>query len=69
MYAGDEDVERLSADLPAKDLEKLIRRISKLNKKDTIPSCCKVKPFCGANPLPEVIVLLRYRAIFPNYIY
>jgi hypothetical protein len=69
MYAGDEDVERLSADLPAKDLEKLIRRISKLNKKDTIPSCCKVKPFCGANPLPEVIVLLSYRAIFPNYFY
>ncbi|KAK1680226.1 hypothetical protein QYE76_041074 [Lolium multiflorum] len=53
MYAGDEDVERLSTDLPAKDLEKLIRRISKLNKKDTVPSSCKVKPFCSANPLPE----------------
>ncbi|KAK1617450.1 hypothetical protein QYE76_022967 [Lolium multiflorum] len=52
-YAGDEDVERLSIDLPAKDLEKLIRRISKLNKKDTVPSSCKVKPFCSANPLPE----------------
>ncbi|KAK1652144.1 hypothetical protein QYE76_069949 [Lolium multiflorum] len=49
----DEDVERLSTDLPAKDLEKLIRRISKLNKKDTIPSSCKVKPFCSTNPLPE----------------
>ncbi|KAK1662777.1 hypothetical protein QYE76_050936 [Lolium multiflorum] len=54
MYAGDEDVERLSTDLSAKDLEKLIRRISKLSKKDTIPSSCKVKPFCSANPLPEV---------------
>ncbi|KAK1650272.1 hypothetical protein QYE76_068077 [Lolium multiflorum] len=53
MYAGDEDVERLSTNLPAKDLEKLIRRISKLNKKDTVPSSCKVKPFCSANPLPE----------------
>ncbi|KAK1604704.1 hypothetical protein QYE76_028377 [Lolium multiflorum] len=52
-YAGDEDVERLSTDLPAKDLEKLIRRISKLNKKDTIPSSCKVKPFCSTHPLPE----------------
>ncbi|KAK1648830.1 hypothetical protein QYE76_066635 [Lolium multiflorum] len=52
-YAGDEDVERLSTDLPAKDLEKLIRRISKLNKKDTVPSSCKVNPFCSANPLPE----------------
>ncbi|KAK1678676.1 hypothetical protein QYE76_039524 [Lolium multiflorum] len=52
-YAGDEDVERLSKDLPVKDLEKLIRRISKLNKKDTIPSSCQVKPFCSTNPLPE----------------
>ncbi|KAK1679351.1 hypothetical protein QYE76_040199 [Lolium multiflorum] len=52
-YAGDEDVERLSKDLLVKDLEKLIRRISKLNKKDTIPSSCQVKPFCSANPLPE----------------
>ncbi|KAK1616308.1 hypothetical protein QYE76_021825 [Lolium multiflorum] len=53
MYAGDEDVERLSTDLSAKDLEKLIRRISKLSKKDTVPSSCKVKPFCSTNPLPE----------------
>ncbi|KAK1608124.1 hypothetical protein QYE76_031797 [Lolium multiflorum] len=53
MYAGDEDVERLSKDLPVKDLEKLIRRISKLNKKDTIPSSFHVKPFSSANPLPE----------------
>ncbi|KAK1617178.1 hypothetical protein QYE76_022695 [Lolium multiflorum] len=53
MYAGDEDVERLSTDLSAKDLEKLIRRISKLSKKDTIPSSCKVTPFCSANPLPK----------------
>src|SRR5215203_3310731 len=66
-YAGDEDVERLSTDLPAKDLEKLIRRISKLNKKDTIPSSCKVKPFCSTNPLPEVIVLPGYYTVFPNY--
>ncbi|KAK1643179.1 hypothetical protein QYE76_060984 [Lolium multiflorum] len=53
MYAGDEDVERLSTDLSAKDLEKLIRRISKLSKKDTIPSSYKVAPFCRANPLPK----------------
>ncbi|KAK1628689.1 hypothetical protein QYE76_003004 [Lolium multiflorum] len=53
MYAGDEDIERLSTDLSAKDLEKLIRRISKLSKKDTIPSSCKVAPFCRANPLPK----------------
>ncbi|KAK1648557.1 hypothetical protein QYE76_066362 [Lolium multiflorum] len=48
-----QDIERLSTDLSAKDLEKLIRRISKLSKKDTIPSSCKVAPFCRANPLPK----------------
>ncbi|KAK1648672.1 hypothetical protein QYE76_066477 [Lolium multiflorum] len=56
MYVGDEDVERLSKDLPVKDLEKLIRRISKLNKKDTIPSSCQVKPFSSTNPLPELLL-------------
>ncbi|KAK1663134.1 hypothetical protein QYE76_051293 [Lolium multiflorum] len=44
---------RGSPHLSAKDLEKLIRRISKLSKKDTIPSSCKVAPFCRANPLPK----------------
>ncbi|KAK1627624.1 hypothetical protein QYE76_001939 [Lolium multiflorum] len=53
LLYGDEDVERLSTDLSAKDLEKLIRRISKLSKKDTVPTSCKVAPFCRANPLPE----------------
>ncbi|KAK1662540.1 hypothetical protein QYE76_050699 [Lolium multiflorum] len=53
MYAGDEDVERISKDLPVKDLEKLIRRMSKLSKKDNIPTSCRVAPYSGANPLPE----------------
>ncbi|KAK1642012.1 hypothetical protein QYE76_059817 [Lolium multiflorum] len=53
MYAGDEDVERLSKELPVKDLEKLIRRISKLSKRDTVPSSCRITPYSGANPLPE----------------
>ncbi|KAK1650556.1 hypothetical protein QYE76_068361 [Lolium multiflorum] len=53
MYAGEEDVDRLSSDLQVKDLEKLIRRISSLNKKDTIPSSCRVKPYSGTNALPE----------------
>ncbi|KAK1681533.1 hypothetical protein QYE76_042381 [Lolium multiflorum] len=65
MYAGDEDVERLSTDLSAKDLEKLIRRISKLSKKDTVPSSCKVRPFCSANPLPEE--LIRFGTQFIGY--
>ncbi|KAK1694004.1 hypothetical protein QYE76_010701 [Lolium multiflorum] len=53
MYAGEEDVNRLSKDLPVKDLEKLIRRISSLNKKDAIPSSCRVEPYSGTNALPE----------------
>ncbi|KAK1627059.1 hypothetical protein QYE76_001374 [Lolium multiflorum] len=52
-YAGEEDADRLSKDLPLKDFEKLIRKISSLNKKDLIPTSCRVAPFSNTNPLPE----------------
>ncbi|KAK1641692.1 hypothetical protein QYE76_059497 [Lolium multiflorum] len=52
-YAGGNDANRLSSDLSAKDLEKLIRRISRLNKKDPVPSSCRVVPYSSTNPLPE----------------
>ncbi|KAK1669773.1 hypothetical protein QYE76_057932 [Lolium multiflorum] len=52
-YAGGNDANRLSGDLSAKDLEKLIRRISRLNKKDPVPSSCRVEPYSSTNPLPE----------------
>ncbi|KAK1600802.1 hypothetical protein QYE76_017097 [Lolium multiflorum] len=52
-YAGVNDANRLSSDLSAKDLEKLIRRISRLNKKDPVPSSCRVEPYSSTNPLPE----------------
>ncbi|KAK1649177.1 hypothetical protein QYE76_066982 [Lolium multiflorum] len=52
-YAGKEDADRLWKDLPLKDFEKLIRKISSLNKKDLIPTSCRVAPFSSANPLPE----------------
>ena len=54
-YAGNEDVDRLSVDLPVKDLEKLVRKISSLNKKDPVPSSCRVKPYSATNALPKVI--------------
>ncbi|KAK1684753.1 hypothetical protein QYE76_045601 [Lolium multiflorum] len=44
---------RLSKDLSVKDLEKLIRRISSLSKKDPIPSSCRVEPYSATNPLPQ----------------
>ncbi|KAK1644944.1 hypothetical protein QYE76_062749 [Lolium multiflorum] len=53
MYAGEKDVDRLSKDLPLKDFEKLIQRISSLSKKDAIPSSCRITPYSGANPLTE----------------
>ncbi|KAK1682454.1 hypothetical protein QYE76_043302 [Lolium multiflorum] len=56
MYAGEEDVDRLSKDLPVKDLEKLIRKVSSLSKKDTIPSYCRITPYSGTNPLPEPLM-------------
>ncbi|KAK1611507.1 hypothetical protein QYE76_035180 [Lolium multiflorum] len=52
-YAGDKDVDRLSVDLEVKDLERLVRKISSLSKKDAVPSSCRVTPFSAANPLPE----------------
>ncbi|XP_071678341.1 uncharacterized protein [Lolium perenne] len=59
MYAGDKDVDRLSIDLPVKDLEKLIRKISSLSKKDTVPSSCRVTPYSATNALPQVIYFYR----------
>ncbi|KAK1653421.1 hypothetical protein QYE76_071226 [Lolium multiflorum] len=56
-YAGGNDANRLSGDLSAKDLEKLIRRISRLNKKDPVPSSCRVEPYSSTNPLPRTILL------------
>jgi hypothetical protein len=55
MYAGDKDVDRLSVDLSVKDLEKLVRKISSLSKKDTVPSSCRVTPYSATNALPQVI--------------
>ncbi|KAK1625846.1 hypothetical protein QYE76_000161 [Lolium multiflorum] len=55
MYAGDKDVDRLSIDLSVKDLEKLIRKISSLSKKDTVPSSCRVTPYSATIALPQSI--------------
>ncbi|KAK1626778.1 hypothetical protein QYE76_001093 [Lolium multiflorum] len=52
-YAGEKDVDRFSKDLPLKDFEKLIRKISSLNKKDPVPSSCRITPYSSTNPLPE----------------
>ncbi|KAK1682889.1 hypothetical protein QYE76_043737 [Lolium multiflorum] len=53
MYAGDKDADRISKDLSVKDLEKLVRRISSLSKKDTIPTSCRVEPYSGTNALSK----------------
>ncbi|KAK1561317.1 hypothetical protein QYE76_037625 [Lolium multiflorum] len=56
MYAGDKDADRISKDLSVKDLEKLVRRISSLSKKDTIPTSCRVEPYSGTNALPKPLM-------------
>ncbi|KAK1630845.1 hypothetical protein QYE76_005160 [Lolium multiflorum] len=56
-YTGDNDVDRLSVDLPVKDLEKLVRKISSLSKKDPVPSSCRVKPYSATNALPKILFL------------
>ncbi|KAK1593910.1 hypothetical protein QYE76_018544 [Lolium multiflorum] len=53
MYAGDKDVDRLSADLSVNDLAKLVRKISSLNKKDSVPTSCGVTPYSATNALPQ----------------
>ncbi|KAK1681649.1 hypothetical protein QYE76_042497 [Lolium multiflorum] len=53
LYAGKKDVDRLSKDLSVKDLEKLVRKISSLSKKDAIPTSCRVEPYSGTNALPK----------------
>jgi hypothetical protein len=58
-YSGENDANRVSSDLSVKDLEKLVRRISRLGKKDPIPSSCRVEPYSASNPLPEVFCLLE----------
>ncbi|KAK1631877.1 hypothetical protein QYE76_006192 [Lolium multiflorum] len=52
-YAGDEDTDRLSTNLEVKDLDRLIRKISSLKKKDSIPSTYRVTPYSAANALPK----------------
>ncbi|KAK1617913.1 hypothetical protein QYE76_023430 [Lolium multiflorum] len=53
MYAGEEDVDRISTDLSVKDLEKLTRCFFSLSKKDEVPTSCRVEPYSGNHALPE----------------
>ncbi|KAK1670512.1 hypothetical protein QYE76_058671 [Lolium multiflorum] len=68
-YAGEKDANRLSKDLSVKDLEKLIRRISSLSKKDHIPSSCRVEPYSVSNPLPKPLMkeFIRLGTQFVGY--
>jgi hypothetical protein len=59
MYSGAEDADRVSADLPLKDLEKLVRRFTSLSRNHTVPSSCRVEPFDSDHALPAVSVFLR----------
>ncbi|KAM0839812.1 hypothetical protein ACQ4PT_060052 [Festuca glaucescens] len=52
LYSGAGDAARISEDLSVKELEKLVRRFTSLNKKTEVPSACRVEPFSGAHALP-----------------
>jgi hypothetical protein len=54
MYAGEEDVDRVSKDLSVKDLERLVRHFSSLSKKQEVPASCRVEPYSGIHALPKV---------------
>ncbi|KAK1598494.1 hypothetical protein QYE76_048262 [Lolium multiflorum] len=51
-YSGENDANRISGNLSTKDLEKLVRRLSRLGK-DPVPSSCRVEPYSSTNPLPK----------------
>ncbi|KAK1692138.1 hypothetical protein QYE76_008835 [Lolium multiflorum] len=53
MYADAKDVDRISKDLSVKDLERLVRRFTSLNKNHNIPSSYCVEPYSGSHALPE----------------
>jgi hypothetical protein len=59
MYSGAEYTDRVSDDLPLKDLEKLVRRFTSLSKNHEVPSSCRVEPFSGSHALPEVSAFFR----------
>ncbi|KAK1662737.1 hypothetical protein QYE76_050896 [Lolium multiflorum] len=45
--------QELSVDLSVNDLAKLVRKISSLNKKDSVPTSCGVTPYSATNALPQ----------------
>jgi hypothetical protein len=62
LYSGTGNAARISEDLPVKDLEKLVRRFTSLNKNLEVPASCRVEPYSSAHPLPAV-------SFFPNFIF
>jgi hypothetical protein len=66
LYSGAEDSDRVSDDLPLKDLEKLVRRFTSLRKKSEVPSSCHVELFSGYHALPAVSVFLRVLLLLFN---
>ncbi|KAK1667652.1 hypothetical protein QYE76_055811 [Lolium multiflorum] len=65
-YAGENDANRLSNDLSAKDLEKLIRRISRLNKKDLFPPLAAWNHTAPPILSPRTILLWLPFLLFPR---
>ncbi|KAK1682439.1 hypothetical protein QYE76_043287 [Lolium multiflorum] len=53
MYSGAKDVDRFSKDLFVKDLEKLVRCFTSLNKNHEVPSSCHVDPYSASYALPK----------------
>ncbi|KAK1628131.1 hypothetical protein QYE76_002446 [Lolium multiflorum] len=53
MYSGAKDVDRFSKDLSMKDLEKLVRHFTSMNKNNEVPSSCRVEPYSDTHTIPE----------------
>jgi hypothetical protein len=54
MYSGPKDSDRVSSELPLKDLEKLVHRFTSLSKNNEVPCSCRMVPFSGSYALPKI---------------
>ena len=55
LYKGSKDGDRISEDLKPEDFDRLARQLTKLKKKDPVPTGCRVTPYGPNKKLPRVL--------------
>ena len=57
LYEGSKDGDRISEDLKPEDFDRLARQLTKLKKKDPVPTGCRVTPYGPDKKLPQVFLV------------